>query len=66
MSPRLTDWSIALATAIAFMTGVISLITVHPQEWLIFVLHAIGGFWLLLWGKLRIPGGNTLNKVLFS
>src|SRR3989440_5381229 len=55
MSPRLTDWSIALATVIAFMTGVVSLITGHPQEWLIFVLHAIGGFWLLLlmWGKLR-------------
>ena len=55
MSPRLTDWSIALATGIAFMTGVISLIAGHPQEWLIFVLHAIGGFWLLLlmWGKLR-------------
>ena len=55
MSPRLTDWNIALATGIAFMTGVISLISGHPQEWLIFVLHAIGGFWLLLlmWGKLR-------------
>ncbi len=37
------------------MTGVISLISGHPQEWLVFVLHAIGGFWLLLlmWGKLR-------------
>ena len=55
MSPRLCDWSIALATVIAFMTGVVSLIAGHPQEWLIFVLHAIGGFWLLLlmWGKLR-------------
>src|SRR6266702_3611500 len=55
MSPRLTDWSIALATVIAFMTGVVSLITGHPHEWFIFVLHAIGGFWLLLlmWGKLR-------------
>ena len=55
MSPRLSDWSIALATGIAFMTGVVSLITGHPQEWLIFALHAIGGFWLLLlmWGKVR-------------
>src|SRR5215471_1802329 len=55
MSPRLTDWSIALATGIAFLTGVVSLVTGHPQEWLIFVLHAVGGFWLLLlmWGKLR-------------
>jgi cytochrome b561 len=55
MSPRLTDWSIALATGIAFMTGLFSLISGHPQEWLVFVLHAIGGFWLLLlmWGKVR-------------
>ena len=55
MSPRLTDWSIALATGIAFMTGVLSLIAGHPQEWLVFVLHAIGGFWLLLlmWVKVR-------------
>jgi Oxidoreductase molybdopterin binding domain len=55
MSPRLTDWSSALASVLAFITGVVSLITGHPQEWLIFVLHAIGGFWLLLlmWGKLR-------------
>ena len=55
MSPRLTDWSIELATIIAFLTGVISLVSGHPQEWLIIVLHAIGGFWLLLlmWGKLR-------------
>ena len=55
MSPRLTDWSIALATGIAFLTGIISLVSGHPQEWLVFVLHAIGGFWLLLlmWGKIR-------------
>jgi hypothetical protein len=55
MSPRLTDWSIALAAVLAFMTGIVSLITGNLQGWFIFVLHAIGGFWLLLllWGKLR-------------
>ncbi len=55
MSPRLTDWSIGLAAMLAFMTGIVSLIAGLPQEWFIFVLHAIGGFWLLLllWGKLR-------------
>ncbi len=55
MSPRLTDWSIALAAVLAFMTGIVSLITGNIQGWFIFVLHAIGGFWLLLllWGKLR-------------
>jgi DMSO/TMAO reductase YedYZ molybdopterin-dependent catalytic subunit len=55
MSPRLTDWNLALAAALAFTTGVVSLISGHPQEWFIFVLHGIAGFWilLLLWGKLR-------------
>ncbi len=55
MSPRLTDWSIALTVAIAFTTGVVSLVSGLPQEWFIFVLHGIAGFWLLLllWGKLR-------------
>ncbi|MFL5664073.1 MAG: molybdopterin-dependent oxidoreductase [Ktedonobacteraceae bacterium] len=55
MSPRLTDWNLALAAALAFTTGVVSLISGHPQEWFIFVLHGIAGFWILplLWGKLR-------------
>ena len=55
MSPRLTDWSLALAAALALMTGIVSLISGLPQEWFIFALHAIAGFWLLLllWGKLR-------------
>jgi cytochrome b561 len=55
MFPRLTDWSIALAAALAFTTGVVSLISGLPQEAFIFVLHGIVGLWLLLllWGKLR-------------
>jgi cytochrome b561 len=55
MSPRLTDWCIALAVALASATGIISLISGRPQDWLIFVLHSIGGLWLLLllYGKLR-------------
>jgi DMSO/TMAO reductase YedYZ molybdopterin-dependent catalytic subunit len=55
MSPRLTDWSIALTAAIAFTSGLVSLISGLPQDWFIFVLHGIAGFWLLLllWGKLR-------------
>ena len=55
MSPRLTDWSIALAVALASVTGIISLLSGRPQDWLIFVLHAIGGLWLLLllYGKLQ-------------
>ncbi len=55
MSPRLTDWSIALTAALAFTTGIVSLLSGLPQEWYIFVLHGVAGFWLLLllWGKLR-------------
>lgn len=55
MSPRLTDWSIALAAGLAFALGIISLVSGLPQEWFIFALHGIAGLWLLLllWGKLR-------------
>jgi cytochrome b561 len=55
MSPRLIDWSLALTCALAFMTGVVSLVSGHPEEWLIFAAHGAAGLWLalLLWGKLR-------------
>jgi hypothetical protein len=55
MSPRLTDWSLALAAALAFVTGIVSLLSGLPQEWFIFALHGIVGIWLLLllWGKLQ-------------
>jgi hypothetical protein len=55
MSPRLTDWSLALAVGIAFASGILSLISGRPEDWLIFALHGAAGLWLalLLWGKLR-------------
>jgi DMSO/TMAO reductase YedYZ molybdopterin-dependent catalytic subunit len=55
MPPRLTDWSIAFAVALASATGIVSLVSGRPQEWFIFMLHGIAGLWLLLllWGKLR-------------
>ena len=55
MSPRLTDWNIALATLIAVTAGIISLGSGRPEDGIIFALHGIAGFWLLLllWGKLR-------------
>src|SRR5262249_23130352 len=55
MSPRLTDWSLALAVGIAFGSGILSLISGGPEDWPIFALHGIAGLWLLLllWGKLR-------------
>src|SRR5947209_17021816 len=55
MSPRLTDWSIALAAVLAFTLGLISLISGLPREWFIFALHGIAGIWLVLlvWEKVR-------------
>src|SRR5215467_836603 len=55
MSPRLTDWSLALAAVLGLITGLVSLVSGLPQDWFIFLLHAMVGFWLLLllWGKLR-------------
>ncbi|HYL43397.1 MAG TPA: molybdopterin-dependent oxidoreductase [Ktedonobacteraceae bacterium] len=55
MSPRLTDWAIAVAALLAFMAGIISLISGRTQDWFVFILHGIAGLWLLLllWGKLR-------------
>ncbi|HEU0002603.1 MAG TPA: molybdopterin-dependent oxidoreductase, partial [Ktedonobacteraceae bacterium] len=55
MSPRLTDWSLALAAMLALVTGLISLVSGHLGDWVIFALHGAAGLWLLLllWGKLR-------------
>lgn len=55
IAPRLTDWSLALAVGLAFGTGLLSLISGRPQDWLVFALHGAVGLWLLLllWGKLR-------------
>ncbi|HLZ62975.1 MAG TPA: hypothetical protein VKR06_38995 [Ktedonosporobacter sp.] len=39
MPPRLTDWSLALAAMLALLTGVISLVSGHLGDWIIFVLH---------------------------
>jgi DMSO/TMAO reductase YedYZ molybdopterin-dependent catalytic subunit len=53
MSPRLTDWNLALAIGVAFGSGIVSLISGRPEQWLIFALHGVAGLWLLLllWGK---------------
>lgn len=55
MSPRLTDWTLALAVGLAFATGIASLFTGWPDQWLLFAAHGAAGLWLglLLWGKLR-------------
>lgn len=68
MSPRLTDWSIALATGLAFTLGIISLVSGLPQEWIIFALHGIAGLWLLLllWGKLRRVWSRLMHPRLWD
>src|SRR5258708_13960993 len=55
VSPRVTDWSLALAGAAAFTSGLLSLFSGRPDEWLVFAFHGAAGLWLLLflWGKLR-------------
>jgi DMSO/TMAO reductase YedYZ molybdopterin-dependent catalytic subunit len=55
VSPRLTDWALALGAALALGTGVLSLVSGHPEQWLVFAAHGVAGLWLalLLWGKLR-------------
>jgi hypothetical protein len=55
LPPRLTDWGLAAAAAGALLSGIVSLITGHADQWLVFALHGAAGLWLalLLWGKLR-------------
>src|SRR5215467_12418748 len=55
VSPRLTDWSLALAVGVAFGSGIVSLVSGRPEQWLVFALHGMAGLWLLLllWGKFR-------------
>jgi len=55
MSPRLTDWSLALAGGLAFATGIWSLFSGAPGQWTVFAFHGAAGLWLLalLYGKLR-------------
>ncbi|MGH2503668.1 MAG: molybdopterin-dependent oxidoreductase, partial [Ktedonobacterales bacterium] len=55
LPPRLTDWSLALATAVAGASGLVSLISGRTDLWLVFALHGGAGVWLalLLWPKLR-------------
>ncbi len=55
LTPRLTDWSLALGVGLAVLTGVIGLDSGRPELAFVFAAHGIAGLWLLLllWGKLR-------------
>ncbi len=48
MPARLTDWTLALCTGVAFATGVYSLVTGRAEGRWVFVLHALAGFALAL------------------
>ncbi len=68
MSPRVTDWSLALAGAAAFTSGLLSLFSGRPDEWLVFAFHGAAGLWLLLllWGKLRRVWPRLLHPRLWD
>src|SRR5260370_27280448 len=68
VSPRVTDWSLALAGAAAFTSGLLSLFSGRPDEWLVFAFHGAAGLWLLLllWGKLRRVWPRLLRPRLWD
>ncbi len=63
MTPRGTDWSLALLIAALFGTGMLSLVSGHSSSAWVFTLHGIGGaaFGLVLGWKLR----RVWSRVLF-
>ncbi len=68
MPPRLTDWGLALAGTAAFASGVVTLFSGRPDEWLVFAFHGAAGLWLLLllWGKLRRVWPRLLRPRLWN
>jgi DMSO/TMAO reductase YedYZ molybdopterin-dependent catalytic subunit len=68
MPPRLTDWSLALAGAAAFVSGIVSLFSGQPDTWLVFAFHGAAGLWLLLllWGKLKRVWPRLLRPRLWD
>jgi DMSO/TMAO reductase YedYZ molybdopterin-dependent catalytic subunit len=55
LRPRVTDWSLAVGVGVGAATGLVSLISGHPDQWIVFTLHGVAGLWLvfLLWDKVR-------------
>ena len=57
MTPRATDWGLALLVGLLFGTGVISLFSGRSSDGWVFALHGIGGFALggvLVWKARRV------------
>jgi DMSO/TMAO reductase YedYZ molybdopterin-dependent catalytic subunit len=55
LRPRVTDWSLAVGVGAGAATGLVSLISGRPEQWIVFTLHGVAGLWLifLLWDKVR-------------
>ena len=55
LRPRVTDWSLAVGVGVGAATGLVSLISGRPDQWIVFTLHGTAGLWLvfLLWDKVR-------------
>src|SRR5262245_33971227 len=55
LRPRVTDWSLAVGVGVGAATGLVSLISGRPEQWIVFTLHGVAGLWLvlLLWEKVQ-------------
>lgn len=55
LPPRLVDWTVLGAVAVALLSGITSLVSGRPGDWWIFAVHGVAGFVLLvaLYWKLR-------------
>ena len=57
MTPRATDWGLALLVGVLFATGVMSLFAGRSGDAWVFALHGAGGFALggtLVWKSRRV------------
>jgi len=64
MTPRGTDWSLALLVAVAAVTGLLTIFAGTSSRAWVFTAHGAGGFALaaVLWWKLRRVGPRLLAR----
>ncbi|HKF79342.1 MAG TPA: hypothetical protein VKB17_00795 [Thermoleophilaceae bacterium] len=65
MTPRATDWGLALLVGFLFVTGVMSLFAGRPGDAWVFALHGVGGFALgaFVGWKLRRVWRRVLRRL---
>src|SRR4029079_17117508 len=63
LRPRVTDWSLAVSVGVGAATGLVSLISGRPDQWIVFTLHGVAGLWLvfLLWDKVQRVWRRLVN-----